>query len=309
MDTVAPGLLSRGRLTESGTVRKVVLVTGASSGLGLALAKQLLLDGDYFLILTSRAASAFRFDDERIVSSESLWVRDLDIVDHAQITTLIAEIDAQLGGVDVLINNAGVAARSTVEDGTDETRQALLDVNYLAPFALIAKVLPMMRQKRWGRIINISSAGGFMAMPTMSAYSASKFALEAASEALWYEMKPWGIRITLIVPGFINSDAYLRTTDTPRSRRGAREPRSTYFAHYQGMRSLIARTMKQVTATNESVAHRISHILRKRNPPLRVHITLEAAVLFWVRKLLPPRFYHWIVYQFLPDIRRWGPDE
>ncbi len=291
---------------DTGGPRKVVLVTGASSGLGLAIAKQLIEDSHYFLVLTARSSSVFRFEDERIASAENLWLRDLDTCDHAQMLRVMAEIDGKLGGVDILINNAGVAERSTVEESDELSRQHQLDVNYLAPFDLIAQVLPSMRRKRFGRIINISSAGGFMAMPTMSAYSASKFALEAASESLWYEMKPWGISITLIVPGFINSEGYLHTSMTEKSEIGATDSKSAYFEHYRGMSELIAENMKRAMDTNETIAQKIAYILHRRHPPLRIHITLEAKFFYWIRKLLPPTLYHWVVYQFLPNIQQWG---
>jgi NAD(P)-dependent dehydrogenase (short-subunit alcohol dehydrogenase family) len=286
--------------------RMVVLITGASSGLGLALGKLLHEAGRYHLILTSRSTSSPRFAEAGIVAQEHLWLRDLDITDYAQMRRVIAEVEATLGGVDILVNNAGITERSTVEESGDLSRHRQLDVNYLAPFELIARILPLMRKKHFGRIINISSAGGFMAMPTMSGYSASKFALEAASESLWYEMKPWGIRITLIVPGFINSEGYLNTTETPKGKLGARDESSAYFEHYRGMRTLIANSMQSVKATNESIALRIASVLRRGHPPLRVHITTEALVFFWVRKLLPATFYHWVVYRFLPNVQSWG---
>jgi short-subunit dehydrogenase len=195
--------------------RKVVLVTGASTGLGLALAQQMIHEDEVFLILTARETSHFRFSDASVFSAENIWLRNLDITDHRQITELIEEVNLKLGGVDVLINNAGITDRSTVEDSTDAYRQKQLDVNYLAPFELISQVLSLMRKKRSGRILNISSAGGFMSMPTMSAYSASKFALEGATESLWYEMKPWDIHVTLVIPGFINSQGF---SNTPKNR-------------------------------------------------------------------------------------------
>jgi short-subunit dehydrogenase len=227
------------------------------TGLGRALAKQLIDDARFVLVLTARSASTFRFEDEHISNAPNLWVRELELTDHQQMVALISEINLKLGGVDVLVNNAGVTERSTVEDSDTDSRKQQLDVNYLAPFDLITLILPLMRHKRRGQII--------MAMPTMSAYSASKFALEAASEALWYEMRPWGIHITLIVPGFINSGGYLNTTETPRGR-----------------------------------------VIGRRNPPLRIHITREAWLLYWVRKLLPPTFYHWLVYRLLPGLHRSG---
>jgi short-subunit dehydrogenase len=284
----------------------VVLVTGASTGLGLALAKLLIAEDRYVLVLTSRATSSHRFLEAGIAPAEHVWLRDLDIVDYAQTTAVVTEVNQKLGGVDILVNNAGITERSTVEESGDSSRHRQLDVNYLAPFELISQVLPLMRKHHAGRIINISSAGGFMAMPTMSGYSASKFALEAASEALWYEMKPWGIHVTVIVPGFINSEGYLHTAQTPRGKQGAEDADSAYFEHYRGMGDLIARSMKSVSATNESIALKISAVLRSWHPPLRVHITIEAKLFYWVRKLLPPRLYHWAVYLFLPNVHSWG---
>ncbi len=289
--------------------RKVVLVTGASSGLGLAIAKQLILDDLYFVVMTSRSTSSVRFDDEFILKNKNIWIRELDIIDHSQITEVIDEINSAHGGVDILINNAGISERSTVEDSDDSGRQRQLDVNYLAPLELIAQTLPTMRKKKYGRIINISSAGGFMAMPTMSAYSASKFALEAASESLWYEMKPWGINITLIIPGFINSLGYLNTTDSINSKLSSRNSKSAYYEHYRGMRALVARSMVGTRATNQGIAFKISKVLCCKNPPLRVYITFEAQLFYWMRKLMPPGLYHYILYIFLPNIKAWGKNK
>jgi hypothetical protein len=119
-------------------------------------------------------------------------------------------------------------------------------------------------------------------------------------------MKPWGISITLIVPGFINSEGYLNTSMTEQSERGSKDPGSAYFEHYRGMSVLIAQSMQRVQATNETIAQKIAEILHLRHPPLRIHITFEALLFYWIRKVLPPTLYHWVVYQFLPDIQLWG---
>lgn len=286
--------------------RHIVLVTGASSGLGLAIAKRLICDDKYFVILTSKAMSSFKFDDEKIFSCENVVLRNLDIIDHEQISWVIKDINENYGGVDILINNAGVTEMSSLEDADDLCRQRQLDVNYLAPMELISKVLPNMRKKRYGRIINVSSASGFMAMPTMSSYSASKFALEAASESLWYEVKPWGIYITLIIPGFIHSLGYLNVKESLNCKMTSSDSKSVYYEHYKGMRSLIEKNMNRSLSTNENIALNISKILNKANPPLRVYITLDAKFFYYIRKFLPSILYHYIFYKFLPNIRLWG---
>jgi NAD(P)-dependent dehydrogenase (short-subunit alcohol dehydrogenase family) len=286
----------------SNRTRDVVLLTGASAGLGLAIARQLIAEDRYTLVLTAREGSLGRFAEEGIVPGEHLWLRALDILDYPQMRALVAEVEAALGGVDILVNNAGISERSTVEDAGDDSRHRQLDVNYLAPFELIAQVLPHMRRQRAGRIVNVSSAGGFMAMPTMSAYSASKFALEAASEALWYELRPWGVAVTLAVPGFINSDGYLKVAEHPR----AGDARAVYFEQYRGMRDLVRFSMRRTVATNESVAGRIVQLLRLPDPPLRAHLTTEARLFFWMRRLLPATFYHGVFALLLGGLQAWG---
>lgn len=274
--------------------------------MGLALTKLLIKNDNYFLVLTARKSSLFRFDDELICNAENIWIRELDVLDEKQIETIIDEITSKLGGVDILINNAGITDRSTVEDSSGIYRKVQMAVNYLAPFEIIGRVLSIMRKNKYGKIINISSAGGFMAMPTMSSYSASKFALEAASESLWYEMKPWDIHVTLIIPGFIDSLGFLNTTESAKCQSGSEDSESTYFEHYKGMKELISDNMHSSHSTNETIAFKICKIINMKNPPLRVYVTFDAWLFFWFRKILPPKIYHLIIYNFLPRITKWG---
>jgi short-subunit dehydrogenase len=296
----------QGPQIKSNARRKVILVTGASAGLGLAIARELIADNTSFLVLTAREISQYRFFDESIFESPYIWLRNLDVVDHEQITTLIEEINEKLGGVDVLVNNAGTADRATVEESSSVYRQHQLDVNYLAPFELIGHVLSLMRKKRSGRIINISSVSGFMAMPTMSAYSASKFALEGASESLWYEMRPWSIFVTLIIPGFINSQGFLHTVECEACESSLRNSQSPYHEHYVAMKGLILKRMGRSLDTNEKIAAKIFHAINTQNPPLRLYVTLDAWVFYLIRKLCPPTLYFWLLYKFLPNVGKWG---
>jgi hypothetical protein len=119
---------------------------------------------------------------------------------------------------------------------------------------LIRLVLPGMRRKRAGRIINVSSVGGMMAMPTMALYSASKFALEGATESLWYEVRPWNIHVSLVQPGFIHSDSFRNTRYTEASRQAEKDSANPYYPHYRQMATLITRLMERTSATPEGVA-------------------------------------------------------
>jgi short-subunit dehydrogenase len=285
----------------------VVLLTGASTGLGLALAK-LLLQTRYRLILTAKASSMQRFADAAIGERDGVWLRALDVTSAEERASVVAEAALRWGGVEILINNAGVAYRSVVEHITEEGRLDQMSVNFRAPLELIRQVLPSMRQKRSGRIVNISSVGGMMAMPTMALYSASKFALEGATEALWYEVRPWNIQVSLVQPGFIRSESFQNTVYTAESRKAAADPSNPYYAHYQNMARFIARLMHRTTATPEYVARKVLRTIQQRNPPLRVPATFDASIFALLRRLLPREIYHAILFHCLPHVRSWGSD-
>ncbi len=284
----------------------VVLITGASVGLGLAIARLLLAETEHRLILTARASSMARFADVGLEENERVWLRPLDVTDAAQREAVVAEAAERWGGVDVLINNAGVAFRAVVEHVSVDDRLLQMDINFRSPMALAALVLPGMRAKRRGRIINVSSVGGMMAMPTMAVYSASKFALEGASEALWYELRPWGVHVSLVQPGFINSDSFENTRYTERSREAADDELLPYHAHYEHMTGFIARVMKLTWATPERVARTVLRTMQHPHPALRVPATIDARLFDLLRRILPRRWYHGLLYRALPKVRSWG---
>ena len=286
--------------------RPVVLITGASTGLGLAIARRLLAADAWTLVLTARPASMHRFADLGLVAGPRLLLRPLDVTDAAQRLACITELERDHGGIDVLINNAGYSVRAVVEHVTEADRLAQLDINFRSPMELIRLALPGMRARRRGRIINISSVGGMMAMPTMSAYSASKFALEGACEALWYEVRPWGIHVTLVEPGFINSDGFEKVRWTPKSRDAMDDEERAYHAHYDHMSRFIGRIMRWAPATPDHVARRVARAMTRARPPLRLPATLDAWFFSMLRRLLPRWVYHRLLYCMLPGVRRWG---
>lgn len=285
----------------------VVLLTGASTGLGLAIARQL-IDQPYRLLLTARRESMDRFGRAGLAESDRLRLRPLEVTRPEECDALFREVEADWSGVDALINNAGIAYRAVVEHWDDLAWRDIMDVDVRAPLELIRRALPGMRAKRAGRILNISSVGGMMAMPTMSLYSAAKFALEGATEALWYEVRPWNIRVSLIAPGFVRSDSFRNTRFTQRSFAAAMNEQDPYHAHYLHMAGFIEQMMERTLATPESVARAVVRTLGRRNPPLRVYATPDAHLFALLRRLLPRGWYHALLYRALPHVRGWGFD-
>jgi short-subunit dehydrogenase len=284
--------------------RPVILITGASTGVGLALGKLCLQEDKYHVILTARESSLARFEAEGLSPSEFLWIRPLDILSKRQRDRLIQDIERELGGVDILVNNAAYMLSAVVEHVGEEERLQQMDTNFRAPLSLIRGVLPAMRSKGAGKIINISSVGGMMAMPTMSIYSASKFALEGASEALWYEVKPWNIKVTLVQPGFINSDGFQKVLRSKDSLKALGFPHTDYYYQYTSMASFISKIMQSTKSTPNSVAKRVLKVIKAKNPPLRVAGTRDALIFGLARRLLPRSLYHTLFWYLLPPLVR-----
>ena len=286
--------------------KDVVLITGASSGLGLEIARKVIASKQYCVVLTARPNSIERFAHEGIVESNDILLRPLDITSADMRCELINEINEHHNGVDILINNAGFTFRAVVEDVSEENRLMQMNTNFRSPMELTRLCLPSMRQKRKGKIINISSMGGQMAMPTMAVYSASKYALEGATESLWYELKPWNIKVTLVQPGFINSKGFENVKKTELSKLSSEEANSPYHQHYVNMENFIEKIMRLTPSTSHTVARKVLQVMKANNPPLRVAGTIDAVFFKLMKTFIPQRIYHWILYRCLPNIDKWG---
>lgn len=283
----------------------IVLITGAGSGIGLALTKRL-LRGEFRVVATARDLEC----KERLnslVGNENLLVKELDINKSEDRVRVVGEVVSEWGEIDVLVNNAGISYRSVIEHMSEEEELGQLRTNFIGPMELIKLVLPAMRRRRSGRIINVSSVGGMMAMPTMGSYSASKFALEGATEALWYEMRPWNVKVSLVQPGFINSASFKRVYSSERSQSSSGY--LNYEAYYRGMESFVEKLMRSAFATSDSVAGVIEKAILSKNPSLRIPATIDAYLFGVIRRILPRAVYHQILYRMLPGVRSWGKDK
>ncbi len=286
----------------------VILVTGCSSGIGLAMARMLWSLPQYRVIVTARAKSLKNLSGETFKNSDRFWIRPLDITSEQERNILFQEIESQWQGVDILVNNAGISFRSVIEHMDRESELLQIDTNYLGPLALIRLALPYMRKQGRGKIINVSSVSGMLAMPTMGSYSASKFALEGASESLWYEMKPLGINVTLVQPGFVHSNSFQNIYRPPKAMSCSIDDHGPYCDYYSSMDPFIEKMMHLSMTTPEKIAKVVLRVIRRENPPLRMPATLDAWVFQILRRITPRAIFHKILYSFLPGHSQWAKD-
>ena len=176
----------------------VWLITGCSSGLGHALASAVLHRG-HRVVLTARNTAPMQALANAF--PETALVCALDITKPQQIASVVSQAEFHFGSIDVLVNNAGVSYLAAVEEGEEEAIRGQFETNFFGAAALIRTVLPGMRERKHGTIVNVSSVAGFVSFAGMGYYAASKFALEGLTEALWQELEPLGIKVLLIEPG------------------------------------------------------------------------------------------------------------
>lgn len=175
-----------------------VFVTGISRGFGLDLARELLAAGHSVAGTTRNGTAPF--------AHERLHVFSLDVTDAARVQSVISAAIGTLGGLDIVINNAGFGIVGAVEEVSPAETARVMDTNFYGPLHVIQAVLPHMRSRRAGHIVNFSSVAGLAAPGGYGIYAAAKFALEGMSEALEQEVKPFGISVTIVEPGRFRTD-------------------------------------------------------------------------------------------------------
>lgn len=189
--------------------KPIALVTGASSGIGKATAERLNLAG-YTVYGTSRRGAE--------TTQQSFVMLSLDVTRDDSVEAAVKDVIRSEGRIDLLVNNAGFGvAPAGAEESSIEQAQAIFDTNFMGIVRMTRAVAPYMRQQRSGRIINIGSVLGFLPMPYMALYSATKHAVAGYSEALDHELRTMGIRVSVVAPAYINTpfDANLMKPDAP----------------------------------------------------------------------------------------------
>ncbi len=236
------------------------LVTGCSTGFGREIARAA-LEAGHSVVVTARRAEAVQdlveeFGDQAVAVA-------LDVTDAGQITAAVAAGEQAFGGIDVLVNNAGHGYLSAVEEGEDAEVRKLFDVNYFGAVDMIKAVLPAMRARGAGHIVNISSMTGLVANPPNAYYSSTKFALEAVTEALATEVRPLGIRVTAIEPGAFRTDwasRSMKETGTP----------IADYVDVAARKDLIKQFADHLPGDPRKVAEAVLMVTELEDPPLRL---------------------------------------
>ena len=264
---------------------KTLLITGVSSGFGRALAQEALTRG-YRVIGTVRnavAKSAFE-----ALHAENAWALELDVTHFAAIDAAIAKVEQQIGPVDVLVNNAGYGHEGVLEESSLDEMRRQFNVNVFGAVAMTKALLPYLRQRRRGHIINITSMGGFITMPGISYYCGSKFALEGISETLSKELAPFNIHVTAVAPGSFRTDWAGRSM--VRSARSIAD----YDALFDPIRAArVAKSGKQLGDPLKA-ARAMLTLIESEQPP--AHLLLGSDALSLVREKLAA---------FSAEIDRW----
>ena len=257
------------------TSAKTILITGVSSGMGRALAQEALAAGHRVVgtVRNREAQQAFE-----ALNAQRAFGRLLDVTDFEHIDEVVEEIESTVGPVDVLVNNAGYGHEGILEESSLEEMRRQFDVNVFGAVAMIKAVLPGMRQRRRGHIINITSMGSFITLPGISYYCGSKFALEGISDTLSKELAPFNIHVTAVAPGSFRTDWAGRSM--VRSARSIPD----YNVLFDPIRRAREEKSGKQLGNPVKAAHAMLALIESQSPP--VHLLLGSDALSLVRQKL-----------------------
>ena len=277
----------------SGWTSRAVLITGCSSGIGWATAERL-ARGGWAVYATAR-------DVEAIAPLEGSGCRllPLDVTDEDSMRAAVEEVERMEGAVGVLVNNAGYSQSGAVEEVPMDKVRRQFETNVFGLVRLCQLVLPGMRRQGFGRIVNLSSMGGRLTFPGGGFYHASKYAVEALSDALRFEVRGFGVEVVVVEPGLIR-------TGFARTAVGSMGEGS---GPYAGFEAGVARTTREnyergplaaLGGGPEAVAETIEHAISAARPRARYTVTPSARVLISARRLLPDRAWDGLLGLFYP---------
>lgn len=245
---------------------KVCLITGGSRGLGLVLARQICAKGGRVALLARDVDELGRAHNELRQGGGEVVIVPCDLLDRAQTEEAVRQVIRHFGAIDVLINNAGVIEVGPLEHMKREDFERAMQLHFWAAFTLMWEVIPPMRQSGAGRIVNIASIGGKIAVPHLAPYSASKFALVGLSDAMRAELSRDGIHVTTVAPGMMRTGSHVHAKF-----KGNHGAEFAWFA--------ISAAMPLVSIRAERAAAQILEACRRGRPELTLTVAARAAII------------------------------
>jgi len=265
---------------------KVALVTGSSSGIGFETSLMLARAGFNTYASLRNLEKSKNITEIAKKEKLPLQVVQLDVNNDGSIKDAIVKIIKTDQRIDVLINNAGYGLFGSVEDTSIEEIKAQFETNFFGVVRVTQQVLPLMRRQNSGTIVNVSSVGGRIGLPALSAYHSTKFALEGLSESIAFELEPFGIRVIIIEPGVIRTNIL----NSSSSAKKALDPKSPYFSLSQNLNDNFKSMMESESSSSpEEVAKVILQAVTSKNPRLRYSVGDDAANLIHARENMPDK--------------------
>src|SRR3954468_2420038 len=244
---------------------KVVLITGGSRGLGFTIARQIAAEGGRVILVARDRDELQRAHDEIAAEGGDVFIVRCDLLDTQQIKDIVETVVSHFGGVDVLINNAGIIEVGPLEHMTREDFERAMQLHMWAPFTLMTEVIPWMRRSRGGRIVNISSIGGKLAVPHLAAYSASKFALTGLSDSFRAELARDRIYVTTVAPGLMRTGSHVNAQF-----KGKHDQEFAWFA--------LALGVPVLSMSVERAAAKIVSACKRAQPSLTLTLPARVAI-------------------------------
>src|SRR5215208_431383 len=282
----------------NGEIIHVAVVTGSSSGIGFETALLLARNGFYTYATMRNLEKSKNITDIANNEKLPLQVVQLDVNDDISVKNAIDKIVAAAENkrIDVLVNNAGYGLFGSLEDISIEEIKAQFETNFFGVIRVTQQVLPVMRnQSIGGTIANVSSVGGRIGVPVLSAYQSTKFAIEGLSESMSYELEPFGIRVVIIEPGFIRTNII----NSSASAEKALDSKSPYFLLMQKVKNHFKSMMENASSScpPEEVAKVILQSITSKNPQLRYTVGNDAATIIQARMNMPDKEFRKMVIQ------------
>jgi NAD(P)-dependent dehydrogenase (short-subunit alcohol dehydrogenase family) len=283
----------------NGEITRIAVVTGSSSGIGFETALLLARSGFHTYATMRNLEKSKNITEIANTEKLPLQVVQLDVNDDRSVKNAIDKIAAAAENkrIDVLVNNAGYGLFGALEDTSIGEIKAQFETNFFGVIRVTQQVLPVMRKQNsgGGTIVNVSSVGGRIGVPVLSAYQCTKFALEGLSESMSYELEPFGIRVVIIEPGFIRTNIVNSSTSAEK----ALDPKSPYFPLMQKVKNYFKSMMENASSSSppEEVAKVILQAITSENPQLRYTVGNDAAAIIQARMNMSDKEFRKMVIQ------------